>query len=116
MATKKVTTSKAKTIKALPKPKFGEVGYEFNIKAKIVEVHPEDDDYNHPFKVAFYLGNYDDWDSDRGNVTYMYNSKADLLDVVSKESPAVLKQLKQEELEKAKAEVARLTKELAEIK
>lgn len=116
MATKKVTTSKAKTIKTLPKPKFGEVGYEFNIKAKIVEVYPEDDGYNYPFKVAFYVGNVDDWDSSKGNFTGNYNSKADLLDVVSKESPAVIKQLKQEELEKAKAEVARLTKELAEIK
>lgn len=120
MATKKVVSaSKDKTTKvpAKPlKPKFGQLGYEFAIKAKITEVHPENDENNYPFKISLYLGNFDDWDADSGNVGYSYERIADLLDVVSKESPAVLKQLKQEELEKAKAEVTRLTKELAEIK
>lgn len=114
MAAKKAT-SVVKPAKVI-KPKFGEVGYEFNIKAKIVEVYPENDEYNHPFKISLYLGSFDDWDADGGNVIYNYDSRADLLDVVSKEAPIVRKQIKQEELEKAKAEVARLTKELAEIK
>ena len=121
MATKKVVAaSKDKTTKVPakpPKPKFGQVGYEFNIKAKITEVHPDNNEYNSPFKISLYLGNLAHFDEDaHGNTLYVADSKAILLDVVSKESPAVLKQLKQEELEKAKAEVVRLTKELAEIK
>lgn len=115
MATKKVTPE-VKPAK-VTKPKFGQVGYEFNIKAKITKVYPENNEYNSPFTISLYLGNLEHFDEDvHGNAFYTADSKAILLDVVSKESPALLKQLKQEELENAKAEVARLTKELAEIK
>ena len=120
VATKKPTAVKTVKPKAPPKPKFGEVGYEFNIKARIIEVPPEDDDdyeCNYPFKVEVSLGDFADMDDNgRGSMILSYDSKQDLLNLVSKTVPALSKSMKQEELNKAKAEVARLTKELAEIK
>ncbi len=103
--------------KALPKPKFGEVGYEFNIKAKIVEVSAEDDPSNWPYIVKVDLGDFEDIESiSTSTHSITYRSKQCLVDAVAHSVPSLIKTLKQEELDKAKAEVARLTKELAEIK
>lgn len=113
-AASKKTTVKPK---APPKPKFGEVGYIFNIQAKIVEVHPEDDDCYHPYSIEMNIGDYDNIDFySGGRVTFDYESKQDLLNVVSKTVPALSKAMKLDELNKAKAEVVRLTKELEAIK
>jgi hypothetical protein len=117
VATKKPTAVKTVKPKAPPKPKPFEVGYEFNIKAKIIEVHPENDEYNYPFKVEVGLGDFEDMDDNGGGSRILsYVSKQDLLNLVSKAVPALSKSMKQEELNKAKAEVVRLTKELAAIK
>ena len=117
------TPKKATTVNATVKPKVQskpkpfEVGYEFNIKAKIKEVHPEDDQYNYPFIIQVDLGNYEEWeDDDNGLYSLHYESKQELLNVISKSVPTIQRQIKQDELNKAKADVARLTKELAVIK
>ncbi len=89
-------------------PKFGEVGYEFNIKAKIVGIYP--------FRIVVDAGVVEDWTYEgRGKIAITYATKKDLLSLVSKTSPDLAKLLKLEELEKAKADVDRLTKELATI-
>lgn len=117
MAVKKPVNTKVIKPKAPAKPKFGEVGYEFNVKAKIVEVNPEDDEYNYPFVVEIDMGNYENQNSAEGTSEQVsYSSKKDFIEFCSKHIPSLLKSQKQEELNKAKAEVARLTKELAEIK
>ena len=113
---KKAVTKTTKP-KAPPKPKFGELNYEFKVTAKIVEVNPEEDDSEYPFVVSIDLGKYDDWDGQAdGSINFMYGTKKSFLSSVSKHVPALSKQLKLEELAKAKAEVVRLTKELAAIK
>lgn len=116
---KTLATPKAKVTKpkVAPKPKFGELGYEFHIKAKIVEVHPEEDQFNYPFVVEVQLGDYEDFDAQGdGSYNLHYETREDLENVVSKTVPSLLKTIKTDELNKAKAEVARLTKELAAIK
>lgn len=103
--------------KTPPKPKFGEVGYEFKVTAKIVEVYPEEDEYNFPFRVTIDLGEFEDYDDEgHGKLVFSYPTKQDLLNVVSKTVPALSKAMKLDELNKAKAEVVRLTKELEAIK
>jgi hypothetical protein len=123
VTTKKATATTAKAVpkttkpKAPPKPKFGELGYTFNIQAKIIEVNPEDDGYNYPFIVELDLGNYEDIDNQGSGVQHFsYPDRKGLLQLASKNAPALVKSLKQDELNKAKAEVTRLTKELAAIK
>jgi len=114
--TKKATVAKTTAKpKAPPKPKFGELGYTFNIQAKIVDVNDNNDEY--PFVIQIDLGDFEEYDGQHdGKVNFMYSEKKDLLNIVSKNVPALAKSLKQDELNKAKAEVARLTKELAAIK
>jgi hypothetical protein len=120
VAPKKVVTkavTKTTKPKAPPKPTFGELGFEFNIKAKIVGVFPENDDYNHPYAIEVDIGDFDNLEySSKGIINFDYPSMNSLSEVVSKTVPALTKKLKQDELNKAKAEVARLTKELAAIK
>ncbi len=99
-------------------PKFGEVGYEFNIKAKIVEVHPEDcgATQSRSFRIVVDAGVVEEHDFEgRGKIDLTYATKQDLLSLVSKTAPDLAKLVKLEELEKAKAEVDRITKELAAI-
>ena len=103
--------------KVQPKPKFGEVGYEFNLKAKIVEVYPEEDKDNYPFHVAIDLGEFEDYEDEvRGKLVVSYPTKQDLLNVVASTAPSILKTIKLEELNKARADVDRITKELAALK
>jgi hypothetical protein len=97
-------------------PKFGEVGYEFNIKAKIVEVNPEDCGNFWPFRIVVDAGVVEEHDFEgRGTIDLTYATRQDLLSLVSKTAPDLAKLVKLEELEKAKAEVDRITKELAAI-
>ena len=113
--TKKAVLAKTVKPKAPPKPKFGEVGYEFKVTAKIVEVNDDGDEY--PFVIQIDLGDFEDfYGQGDGKVNFMYSDKKDLLNTASKNVPALAKSLKQDELNKAKADVARLTKELAAIK
>ncbi len=110
------TLPKAVRSKAPPKPKFGELGYEFKVTARIVEVSPEYSN-KYPFIINIDLGKYDVCEDQSDDSTnYMYVTKDDLLRSVSKHVPALNKSIKLDELNKAKAEVARLTKELAAIK
>jgi hypothetical protein len=101
--------------KAPPNPKFGEVGYEFDIKAKIIGVVVEDGDTY--YNVFVGVGNfYEQIDSCANGEVFAYCGKENLIDVVASTAPSILKTIKLEELSKAKAEVARLTKELAALK
>lgn len=103
--------------KAVPKvaqPKFGEVGYKFLLPAIITETSTMDGDYQVTVEVK--VGNQDDFDRDGDNFIFYYDTKKDLSDLLVEINPAYAKSIKQEELKKAQADVARLTKELAAIK
>jgi hypothetical protein len=83
------------------KPKFGEVGYEFNLKAKIVEVPPEGTGEFYPFRIVVDAGVVEDWTYEgRGKIAITYATKKDLMSLVSKTSPDLAKLVKLEELEK----------------
>jgi hypothetical protein len=58
--------------KAPPKPKFGELNYEFKVTARIVEVNPEEKDSEYPFVINIDLGEYEDWDRQvDGSINYI---------------------------------------------
>lgn len=116
MATKKATPAKAKApVARVVKPKFGQVGYEFSVPAKIVKAIP---DNNEEFALAFQLnlGSYEDTEWITDGLIVSYDTNGDFVKFMETLDPKLRKAQKQEELKKAQAVVAKLTKELAELK
>jgi hypothetical protein len=111
MATKKTTVK----VQQPPKPKFGEVGYEFNVLAKVIKVEP-DNNQVYPVDIEINLGSFADtkWTSD--GVIISYDTNKEFIDFVETLDPKLLKTRKQEELKKAQALVDKLTKELESFK
>lgn len=109
MATKKMTTI---PVEKKPTPKFGEVGYKFNIGAEIVEVNDENDTNNYPFTVSVDMGVFEDLDYEGDSMFFNYCSREDLLKLASKTNPKLLLDDKKAELKKAQEVVDRITKEI----
>ena len=101
--------------KAAPKrttkvPTFGKVGYEFLVKATIVDVSDDEDEY--PFCVKVDMGDYEDWYYDGDAHVFQYPTKESFTEFVYSLDPKLAKQVKQDELKKAQQLVAKLQKEL----
>lgn len=104
-------TVKKAAPKTTPKaPSFGEVGYEFLVKAKIANVSDDKDEY--PFNVKVDMGAYVDWYSDGEYMVFQYPTKESFTEFVYGLDPKLAKQVKQDELKKAQQLVAKLQKEL----
>lgn len=122
VAAKKTTVvAKKPVVKTPPKPKFGEVGFKFPVMATIVEVNDEDE-YNYPFVVEINGVSFDDLDYNSGVITLNYNSKQ-FKEFYASCDPKFVKVQKQEQLKQAQekvkeaqALVAKITKELSELK
>ena len=110
VAAKKTTP----TVKAPPKPKFGEVGFKFPVMAEIVRYIP-DNDNNYPITIKINLGSYIDTDWVDQGYEISYDTHKDFNDFYVSCDPKFLKVRKQEELKQAKALVAKLTKEISEL-
>jgi hypothetical protein len=110
-AAKKATPAVATKVAV---PKFGEVGYKFLLPAVITEASDDRSEYGVVIEVQ--VGDFDDYASMGDKMEFSYNTKEELSDLLTEVNPAYAKALKQEELKKAQADVARLTKELAAIK
>lgn len=117
MTAKKTTTTKASAKPKEVKPKFGQVGFRFPVMAEIISVSTDDDEYEYPVVVKVEMGGWDDWDNTIGNaIEFKYATTKSFKDFYAKCDPKFIKTQKQEELKEAQALVAKLTKELAEIK
>ena len=112
VAKKQVGVKKTTT----PKPKFGEVGFKFPVMAEIVAVNPEHLDYEYPFVVSVYMGDYEDFSNENDKMEFQYPTVKAFKEFYSKIDPKFLKTQKQEELKQAQALVAKLTKEINELK
>lgn len=117
MAVVKNPVVKKAVPKAPPKPKFMEVGFKFPVMVEIVSTAPEDDEYEYPVVVRLEMGGWEDWDNVDGNrLHFKYPSIKDFKDFYAKCDPKFIKTQKQEELKQAQALVAKLTKEINELK
>lgn len=114
-----VSKTTSKVTKPIPKPKvpkFGEVGFKFNILAEIISAKSKDFPEDYAFTIKINLESFEDYEFDGEGFIVCYEKKQDLLDLVSQTDKKILKSHKQEELKKLQAQVDALTKEIAAIK
>lgn len=112
VAKKATTVTKKDTV---PKPKFGEVGFKFPVMAEIVHCIPDNND-EYPIRIKLNLGDFEDkyWITE--GMEICYNTHKNFKAFYAKCDPKFVKTQKQQELKQAQALVAKLTKEISELK